>query len=246
MSNTPPTNPAETATGSAQLSNTTSSNQVAQQPQQQYRDTTRASTPTPAREHSPAPTELGSIMMPEDLLYVGQHDSRTKSFKDSIPSYLSLPPLGHREAPKKFRGQSHEVRPFLTHIIRLYQKHNVTNPRDQCQALVTYTSRKVREEIEGTDAFRTYKCKDLLTTLLTLYDAPEPDKCFKLRHLKKLTDEWKSVKIRSLTDFLRYVREFGRISGPLSEVQAITPTQDSEYFFHGIHKSLHKKLNHRL
>ncbi|KAK7019784.1 hypothetical protein VNI00_017923 [Paramarasmius palmivorus] len=176
-----------------------------------------------------------------------QHPPKMSSGDISVtPSFLSLPPLGHREAPEKFKGQSYKVRYFVTHLLRLFTKYNVYDSEDRCQAVLSYSSRKVREFVEGCEAFRKHDWTALIKTLFEMYDATRKDRKYKLRHLRKFTDKAKHKKIKDISSFLKYTRGFVRIAGPVLDAKLMTEQQQSEYFFHGIHKSLRKKLNRRL
>ncbi|KAK7016213.1 hypothetical protein VNI00_018953 [Paramarasmius palmivorus] len=176
-----------------------------------------------------------------------QHPPKMSSGDISVtPSFLSLPPLGHREAPEKFKGQSYKVRYFVTHLLRLFTKYNVYDSEDRCQAVLSYSSRKVREFVEGCEAFRKHEWTALIKTLFEMYDATRKDRKYKLRHLRKFTDKAKHKKIKDISSFLKYTRGFVRIAGPVLDAKLMTEQQQSEYFFHGIHKSLRKKLNRRL
>ncbi|THU76705.1 hypothetical protein K435DRAFT_813142 [Dendrothele bispora CBS 962.96] len=167
-------------------------------------------------------------------------------YLNSPQSFLCLPPLGHREAPPKFKGQSYKIQNFIIHLERLFVKYNVTDGKDRCQALLTYSSRKVRELVEASEPFRKNNWNELVELLKEIYDAKKKERKYKPQLLRNLTDEWKYRDIKNISSFLRYVREFLRISGPLVHNELITSTQESEYFFHGLSKSLRKKLTNRL
>ncbi|THV01641.1 hypothetical protein K435DRAFT_654783, partial [Dendrothele bispora CBS 962.96] len=164
----------------------------------------------------------------------------------NTPSVLCLPPLGHREAPPKFKGQSYKIQNFLLHLERLFVKYGVTDGKDRCQALLSYSSRKVRELVEGSVPFRENNWTALVELLCEIYDARKKERKYKPQLLRNLTDEWKYRDIKNISDLLRYIREFLRISGPLIANEVISDTQENEYFFHGLNKSLRKKITRRL
>ena len=159
----------------------------------------------------------------------------------------SLPFVGHKGAPKKFRGKYNEVTRFLKHYERLCEQKNITKDEEKVLALPQYCSRHVREFMEGLDSYGKKEWANFRRDILKYYDADRDIKRYKVRDLGKYTKHYrKQGTVKDLADWKKYIREYIRIAGWLKTKGKLTEQEDKAYFWAGIPRSFRRKLEDRL
>ena len=86
-------------------------------------------------------------------------------------SVNTLPVLGTKQAPEKFRGDYTKVDHFIKHFERLLAQHNVTDAAEKCQSVILYCSRSVVEFIQALDNYLTPNWDLLKKDIKDFYDA---------------------------------------------------------------------------
>jgi hypothetical protein len=159
---------------------------------------------------------------------------------DMMPSY------GSKGAPSKFKGSYEEVKKFLKKFNQMCKAYNVPKDQDKCEHILDYCSSKVVKLIE---ALPSYKEKDwirLETDILSYYDAELRETRYKVHNIQSLTQHWRHKRIKDLTQWEKYFREFMTIAGWLLNKKKINETQQAAYFWHGIHSGLRGIIEQRL
>ena len=183
----------------------------------------------------------------------GNH-SRSDSPYIRTPRYMletgpnSLPIVGQKGAPKKFRGKSSEVELFIKHYERLCSQRSVIDDIDKVENITQYCSKSVRECIESLNSYTEKDWRQLKRDILELYDADRERKKFRLKHLERFVKESRQeAGIESKSAWIEYKREFQTIAGWLrKEGKLKDVTQEYLYFWYGIPKSFRNKLENRL
>jgi hypothetical protein len=161
-------------------------------------------------------------------------------------SILDLPVLGSKGSPKRFRGDHAKVATFLDHYDQLCTQYNLTSERDRCRAMLRYCNRKVRETIEGLASYRNPDYIQLKSDMLQIYDDEKLRKRFKKKDLDHFLKYSRKKKIRTLSDFRRYEREFIRIAGWLKGEGKISENDYNNAFWKGLPGSMCHQLEFRL
>jgi hypothetical protein len=161
-------------------------------------------------------------------------------------SVNTLPILGTKQAPEKFRGDYTKVDHFIKHFERLLAQHNVVNDTEKCQAVIMYCSRSVTEFIQALDNYITPDWDKLKKDISDFYDADLDITRYKVRDLTAYVKKTKRVKMGNLSAWKKYARGFIRIGGWLKAQTKISNTEHMVYFWEGIPKTMKKKIEERL
>lgn len=197
---------------------------AAPQPQPQ------AQAPAPAQPQPPVPQAFAFPRMPPT-------NNRTPDM---------MPPYGDKAAPPKFRGSHEDVKRFLRHYTQLCNAYNLIDQHEKCERVLDYCSRKVTQLIEALPAFQTKVWRDLESEILEYFDADLRETRFTIKDIVKVTKKWRHRQIKSLTRWKEYERKFITIAGWLLNKQKISVDEQSQYFWHGINKSLRRTIESRL
>ncbi|KAG2058720.1 hypothetical protein BDR06DRAFT_875403 [Suillus hirtellus] len=161
-------------------------------------------------------------------------------------SVLTLPNPGTKAAPAKFKGGFSEVKDFLKHYEKLCDYHNVTSDEEKCESITQYMSCHVTEFIEGLLSFRSNNWSKLKADILRYYDADLDTKRYRHKDLLSYVRTTRGKKIPTLTAWKKYVRGFIHIAGWLEQAKKFTSEEYASYFWEGIYKKLHIKIETRL
>lgn len=160
----------------------------------------------------------------------------------------SLPIVGQKGAPKKFKGKSEDVELFIKHYERLCSQRSITSDTEKVENISQYCSKDVRECIESLNSYTEKSWKGLKKDILELYDAEKEQRKFRLRHLESFVKKSrKQSAMKSKSSWVRYKRKFLTIAGWLKkEGKMNDPEQERLYFWYGIPKTFRRKLENRL
>ena len=171
---------------------------------------------------------------------------RRREIGDQPNSILTMPIPGTKLAPEKFRGDFHKVQEFLQHFERLCLQHNVTEPREVCEAILRYCSRREQQTIRALAPFQSHKWSKLRAAIMQLYDADLDTRRFRVKDLKSLMKKQKAKRIRNLAQWKKYCRAFLRVGGSLKNDDKISAKEYQIHFWKGIPKDLRRKLEDRI
>ena len=155
----------------------------------------------------------------------------------------SLPIVGSKGAPKKFRGRYDEVKPFLRHYERLCALKSVTQDRDKVENVTQYCSREVREFMEGLPSYRLGSWELFSRDVLKYFDAERDARRYRIKDLERYVQRTRRTpKFNSLATWKRYNRGYIRIAGWLVNKNKLDEATNSLYYWKGIPKSFRRKL----
>ena len=158
-----------------------------------------------------------------------------------------LPIIGTKGAPKKFKGRSSEVEPFLSHYEKLCRKHAVTNDQEKIENITQYCSRLVREFLEGLDSYTGGVWTTFKKDFKEFFNADKDERRFRTKDLDKyVIKSRKKSSMASLAHWRTYNRGFIRIAGWLKSHQKITDDQYDTSFWQGIPQSFRERLEQRI
>jgi hypothetical protein len=161
-------------------------------------------------------------------------------------SVNTLPVLGTKQAPEKFRGDYTKVDHFIKHFERLLAQHNVTDAAEKCQSVILYCSRSVVEFIQALDNYLTPNWDLLKKDIKDFYDADLDITRYKVKDLTAYVKKTKKAKMGTLSTWKKYARGFIRIGGWLKAQTKISETEHMVYFWEGIPRTMKKKIEERL
>jgi len=161
-------------------------------------------------------------------------------------SVNTLPVLGTKQAPEKFRGDYTKVDHFIKHFERLLAQHNVAIDQEKCKSVIMYCSRSVTEFIQALDNYITPNWNLLKRDIIDFYDADLDVTRYKVKDLANYVKKTKQVKMGNLSAWKKYARGFIRIGGWLKSQHKIRDVEHQIYFWEGIPKSMKKKIEERL
>lgn len=160
---------------------------------------------------------------------------------------VDLPIVGTKGAPKKFKGNSGDVRPFLEHYERLCAKHGVTKPKEKIESITQYCAKHVREFLEGLSSYQSSDYDVFKKDFKEFYNADKDSRRFRVRDLEKyIVESRKQSPMKDLHGWRKYARGFIRIGGWLESHQKITKEECAMYFWKGIPRRFRERLEHRL
>jgi hypothetical protein len=128
-------------------------------------------------------------------------------------SRLDMSALQTRGAPKKFKGSPHEIVEFILHLEKLFIVNNVMTDADKVGSMSEYCSCKVVHILEGMPNYTTPNWASLVNDMKSIFDADKDEQRHRPHDLKKLADSWHKKKIKSMSKWNQYLREFTKIAG---------------------------------
>ncbi|KAI0375520.1 hypothetical protein BV20DRAFT_1031983 [Pilatotrama ljubarskyi] len=158
---------------------------------------------------------------------------------------MDMPVEGTKLAPKTFRGEAAEVEQFLRRFERLALLHNLT-PREKCETIVDYCSRRVRETIQGFAAYRHGNWGELKENVRIFWNADLEDKRFRIKDLQAFAAQSRKQPIQELRDWRRYLRKFIRIAGWLQGQGKLSNHDYAYYMWTGLYVPFRKRLEGRI
>ena len=160
----------------------------------------------------------------------------------------SLPIVGQKGAPKKFRGKSEDVELFIKHYERLCSQRSIEDDVEKVENISQYCSKEVRECIESLNSYTEKSWKALKKDILELYDAEKEQRKFRLGHLEAFIKKSRHQSVmKNKSAWVRYRRKFLTIAGWLRKEGKLNDLeQERLYFWYGIPKSFRRKLENRL
>lgn len=161
-------------------------------------------------------------------------------------SILTMPLKGARAAPAKFKGKYSKIREFIMHYELLLAQHNVTNSTDQCELVTRYCSTKVTEFIKALPSYNEDDWAALREDLLKYYDADLDSKKYHAPDLPKFAKASRNGKIKNLSEWRAYGRNFITIGGWLLKKKKISSSEFATQYWNGIPRSFRNKIENRL
>lgn len=168
------------------------------------------------------------------------------AMNQSALSVLDMPYPNSKQAPTKFKGDYTAVENFLEHYEKLCMKNRVTSDKDRCCTVTQYCSHKVVKVIEGLEAYQRPNWHELKREILRLFNADLNKQRYNLSMLKKIIHIYRERKLKSWSQFTKYVRDFTVIGGWLRGKGKITTEQEATYFWKGIPKAFRHQLENCL
>ncbi|KAF5335909.1 hypothetical protein D9758_017681 [Tetrapyrgos nigripes] len=160
--------------------------------------------------------------------------------------FLAIPPKGHREAPTKFKGDHRRAQTFIDHLERLFTTHQVVLDRDRIDALIYYSSKRVVDVVKGFVSYAIPNWVEFRAQFLRFYYSDFNERKYKVRHIRRLTDKYHTKSFSKRTTWIKYLRDYTRIAGPLLNRGEITNLQNHEFFYHGLSTKLRRIVNRTL
>jgi hypothetical protein len=157
-------------------------------------------------------------------------------------SVNTLPILGTKQAPEKFRGDYTKVDHFIKHFECLLAQHNVTNNTEKCQYVILYCSHSVVKFIQALDHYITPDWSALKKDIKDFHDADLDTTWYKVKDLTAYVKKMKKTKMGTLSTWEKYAWGFIRIGGWLKAQTKTSDTEHMVYFWEGIPKSMKKKI----
>ena len=150
-------------------------------------------------------------------------------------------------APKKFKGKSADVDIFLRHYERMIPKYNLTTDKEQVENITQYCSKAVRQFMEGLSSYRTPNWTQFAKDLRKFYEADKDSRRYKVRDLENfvITSRAKE-QFANQAAWMKYNREFIRISGWLEAKGKIDKEERAIYFWKGIPRRFRDRIELRL
>ncbi|KAJ6486649.1 hypothetical protein C8R45DRAFT_930281 [Mycena sanguinolenta] len=140
-------------------------------------------------------------------------------------SCINMPPLYSRGAPKKVTGRSHDVMKFLSHCDKLFTHNNVFDDIDKCPHIS-----------EGMKNYSKPNWAILCTDMQHMFDADKDLQRHKLSDLRKLTEKWRKVPIKTMSLWRKWL---------LLQKQ-IDQTESNRYLWREIHSHLRHVIENQL
>ncbi|KAG2045889.1 hypothetical protein BDR06DRAFT_865241, partial [Suillus hirtellus] len=159
---------------------------------------------------------------------------------------LILPLPGGKHAPAKFKGKYNQVKKFIRHYERLCDQLLITTNQEMCENVTLYCSSRITRLIEILPSYRRNNWADLKADFISLFDADRDAKRYKVRSLVTFVNKHRSVSIRTLSDWKKYIRDFVAIGGWLLAKNKISSNDHATYFWKGIPRTLRSRIETRL
>ncbi|KAH7918693.1 hypothetical protein BV22DRAFT_1051569 [Leucogyrophana mollusca] len=163
-----------------------------------------------------------------------------------VPSALTLPHPGTKQLPKMFKGEYSQVKKFLKHYEKLCDQHRVTLQTEKCENLTQYCSTKVADFIEVLPSYTAKDWHQLKANILEFYDADLDSKHYTAKDLVSFVKSSKEKKIKNLSQWKKYTRDFTMIAGWLLANNKVTADEHATYHWKGIPRILRAKIETRL
>ena len=132
----------------------------------------------------------------------------TLAMSTTTLSVNTLPVLGTKQAPEKFRGDYTKVDHLIKHFERLLAQHNVTDAAEKCQSVILYCLRSVVEFIQALDNYITPDWDLLKKDIKDFYDADLDITRYKVKDLTAYVKKTKKAKMGTLSTWKKYARGF--------------------------------------
>ncbi|KAJ6532995.1 hypothetical protein B0H19DRAFT_1325024 [Mycena capillaripes] len=161
-------------------------------------------------------------------------------------SRIDMPPLHARGAPKKFTGRPHDITKFLSHCDKLFAMNNVFTNIEKVECMAEYCSRSVIHILEGMKPYTKPDWAVLCSHMAHMFDADKDLQRHRPSDLRKLTDKWRKLSIKNMSDWRKYLRQFTRIAGWLVQKQIIDEAESARYLWKGIPSHLRHVIENRL
>ena len=173
-----------------------------------------------------------------------QHEAATESKRIPPGSYLNLPPVRTKHAPKIFKGDPEELESFLDAYSQLCLKENITSSRDQYKGLLKYCKPSLVRTLKGLPS-SDEEDYDLLLQELQYFYGEELDK-YSITSVRQFTKSWRHRGIRSLATFKQYYWEYVELAGRAKKHRKISTEDYNRYFWEGLNESLRVRLENRM
>lgn len=143
----------------------------------------------------------------------------------------SLPIVGNKGAPKKFKGRYDEVKNFIRHYKRLCAQKSVTDDQDKIENITQYCSQDVREFMEGLPSYNQHNWQAFSQDVLKYYDAEKDARRYRIRDLESYVMNTRTLpKFKDLATWKRYSRGYIRIAGWLQKHGKLDEKNNNLYF----------------
>ena len=159
----------------------------------------------------------------------------------------SLPILGQKGAPEKFRGRYDKVKTFIRHYEKLCALKAVTDAKDKIENITQYCSRNVREFMEGLPSYSQASWEIFAHDVLKFFDAERDARRYRVKDLESYVINTRSKStFKNLATWKSYNRGFIRIAGWLVQKKKIDDEDRDLYFWKGIPKKFRLRVESRL
>ena len=161
-------------------------------------------------------------------------------------SYINLPALRSKQAPKEFKGDHRRLDRFLDHFEQVCAQYHVTDSSQKCRGLLGYCSDKVADSVENLDSYIHQDYDTLVKDLRWLYDGDRKKSEYHMGDLAKFIKEWNKEVIHNLETFKEYHQEFLDIGGTLKTAGQIGEKEYFRWFWAGLHDDTRDRLERRM
>lgn len=157
-----------------------------------------------------------------------------------------LPIPGSKFAPKKFTGKHSRAKRFTDHYDRLIEGISGMTDRQKCESMMQYCSTKVSDFLEQLISYKNSNYSQLIRDIHDYYDVQLTESRWREKDLVKLVKEYKTTKVKTLSQWKAYNRRFLRIANWLLNKNRIDKDHYRTYFWDGIHRNLQEIFETRL
>ena len=162
-------------------------------------------------------------------------------------SVTDMPFLGQKGAPKKFKGKSADIDIFIRHYEHMIPKYHLNTDKDKVENITQYCSKAVRQFMEGLSSFQVPNWTQFAKDLRKFYEADKDSRRYKVRDLEDFVISSRAKEpFTSQAAWMKYNREFIRISGWLESKNKITTNERAIYFWKGIPRRFRRRIEFRL
>jgi len=139
-----------------------------------------------------------------------------------------------------------KVKDFIHHYEWLCAQNNIIDDAEKCEILLRYCSKWEKQTIKNIPSFVSKSWGRLCEDILKLYDADLDATRYKVKDVRNFSKKQKGKKICDLAGWKKYCRAFLHIAGSLLSEGSITEGEYATYFWQGILKPLHIRLENRI
>ena len=157
-----------------------------------------------------------------------------------------LPSHKGKHAPRVFTGCFDKVAQFFEELEGTCDEHNVTDPKEKCEAVVRYSNKEVVKDIKGLQEYHDRDYEALKHEMFFIYDGERDEDCYSSKDLFKLIRKWKAIKIKDLPTFKKFYWAYQRIAGWLHIQKKISDNDFKLWFWAGLHQAFQRKVEARM
>ena len=176
----------------------------------------------------------------------GTQTTTTSGGSGGSASYVKLPTLGGKGAPREFTGKGRRLERFLNHYKHLCAQCNVTADDQKCEGLLTYCDSGVVDLLENLDEYIQKDFTGLVERMRWLFDSDSKKGEYHTGHIDDFTKEWRKEQIPDLRTFKEYHRDYLKLAGPLKTAGYIDEKVFNRGFWAGLNEETRDRIERRM